>query len=287
MARTTAVGDEPVVFFTDSGQHLFLPLSDIEFDGAVPQSKTHTSASLGNWLKYLVAQGRLAAGPTPALPDAIVFEAPDEGSTGNNILVKVAANTPTSVYITVTETDLYEGLTLDPASDFYLPKIIGASGVAPSTKSRLGLVRVKTIDPGAPDPAEGPAQPVAGTIPSWTIAGAGGATDPSFTLEARAAGSEAGGWVIEVSDVKQAGGARATFTLEVTWTKTVILAEADLTILPSEPASPLFPLAFAVTIKRPAGASALKLPRPGSVTLQGGAENAPATTATATLSASA
>ncbi|MBK8211894.1 MAG: hypothetical protein IPK78_20070 [Rhodospirillales bacterium] len=67
MARTEAVGDEPIVFFTGDGRQIFLPVDDIFFDGAAVGSKTEPSSPsdpLGKWLKYLVAQGRL---PPPLL----------------------------------------------------------------------------------------------------------------------------------------------------------------------------------------------------------------------------
>jgi len=290
MARATAVGDAPVVFFTGAGQQLFLPLSDIEFEGDVAHSKSDTSDALLKWLKYLVTQGRLVAAPTPAPGAAMVFTARSAGSTGNNIVVKVTANSATSVDVTVTETDLYEGLTLDSASPDYLPTVIGVSGTPGTTGTRPGLVRVKPLAATPPDPEEvdaEPVLPVVGHIPTWTVAAAGAAPAPtSFTLEARDAGSDAGVWAIRVTDVEPAGAGRATFTLEVKWTKTVTIEAADLAVDPSDSASKLFPLAFAVTITRPAGSASLLLPRPGSVNLRGGAEVARATKAEATLLAS-
>jgi hypothetical protein len=295
MAKSAAVGDGPVVFFTDQGQQVFLPLSDIHFDGDVVGSDTEPSSAtdpLGKWLRYLVAQGRLVPGPTPAPGPAMVFTAVGAGSAGNNIVVTVTANGATKVDITVTETDTYEGLTVDTALPSSLDKVLGTTA-AGSVGTQPGLVRVQPIVGRPPDPA-----PVVMTsqAPPWDVVDAGGNT--SFTLEPRGPGSDVAQqagtppyepkWTIEVAKVVQPpGGAAKTFTLKVAWTNTVTVGAADLTVDPTDPASKLVPLAFAVTITKPNGSAGLTLPRLGSATLRGGAEPAPATKARATLLANA
>ncbi|MBK8211893.1 MAG: hypothetical protein IPK78_20065 [Rhodospirillales bacterium] len=133
--------------------------------------------------------------------------------------------------------------------------------------------------------------PVANHTPTWTVAGVAAGTT-SFTLEARGPGSDLGQpphqpkWTIKVDDVVQPPTGKKTFTLKVEWTNTVTVEAGDLGVDPDTSGSKLFPLAFATTITKPDGTN-LKLPRPGAVTLRGGAEAAEATKAKATLLANA
>jgi hypothetical protein len=289
MARTEAIGDEPIAFFTDDGQQVFLPVDDIFFDSGAVGSKTKPSlpsSPLGLWLKYLVAQGRLAPAPTPAPGPAMVFTAVSAGSTGKNIVVTVTANGPTQVDIKVVATDTYEGLTLDSTSPNYLPKVLG-DGTQAKPGIRPGLVGVKPITGTPPDPEEGVIKVAASTTPI-TVPGPGAAA--SFILEPRRLGSDAAGsqsgqpkWTIEVSDLQPAAAGK-TFTLKVAWTNTVTVGDADLSVAADTSGSKLFPLAFAVTIAKPDGSTSLALPRPGlPVTLLGGAEAADPKKAKATL----
>ena len=289
MASTKALGDEPIVFFTQDGKEVFLPVSDIYFENGVAASRSDTiSVGLAEWLAYLVAQGRLVPAPTLAPGPAMVFSAAVAGSSGNNIVVEVTANGPTKVDIRVTETDLYDDLTLDSTSPNYLPTVVGVTGQPGTRGTRPGLVRVQPITGNPPDPAKGAAVsvlPVDNHTPTWTIAGVAQGTT-SFTLEARGPDSDVGEWTIEVTDV-QPGTGRKKFTLKIAWTNRVTVSAADLTVNPATSASKLYPLAFAVAITKPAGSTELKLPSLGSFNLGGGAEPAESTKAKATLLANA
>jgi hypothetical protein len=282
MTQTAAVGDGPIVYFSDTGTQVLLPLSAISFDGNAVKSKPAATPSLQIWLDYLVRRGRISPGTAPAAADAMVFTAAAAGDTGNSIVVRVSPNTPdgTKVDIAVSEKDVYEGLTLAT-----MTATLGSSGSA-TAGTRPGMVRVQSIATGSPDPAEGPATPVAGaTTPAWTVPNSADATKASFTLEARGPGAEKGTMTIAVSKVAGAAGAK-TFTLTVSWTSTITVGTADLTVSPSDAASKFAALAFAVKVSKPTGAADLKLPRTGTFSLAGGAEPAAATSAAVTVQAS-
>jgi hypothetical protein len=280
MAQRVAVGNGPVAYFTDDGQRVLLPLSEIYFDGNDVKTRTTAPApaSLANWLKYLVAQGRLVPGAAPIPGSAMVLTAAAAGATGNSIVVRVKPNSAddTKIDITVTETNKYTNLTV--AS---LPTVLGIAG-ATAAGSNPGLVRFQEPAAGAgtpPDPAEGPASIVspAGALPAWKIVGPlPASTTTSFILEARGAGSEKGTMTISVANVVGPTGAK-TFTLNVVWTKTITIAVvADLTTAVTD-------LAYAVRVSEPTGGGGYQLPREGTITLRGGAPPVQAAQATATL----
>jgi hypothetical protein len=291
MARTQAIGDGPIVFF-DDGRQVFLPVDDVYFDGVAVGATSEASAGMTRWLEYLVAQKRLSPSPTPSPGAAMLLTAAAEGSNGNNIEVRVSANGAAKVDISVTETAIYEGLSLDPNSPDYPPKVLGEAGAPGTRGKRPGLVRVQPITGGAPpDPAEGTVDmesPVVDHTPTWKVPAAAGGGD-SFTLVARGPGSDTAQaphqpkWRVQIADVVRAAGG-TTFTLEVVWSNTVTVDQADLAV---DPPSKLDPLAFAVAVTKPDGSSRLRLPRTGSVSLRGGAEPRDAVKAKATLLASA
>jgi hypothetical protein len=289
MSERAAVGNGPVAYFTDAGQRVLFPLSAIYFDGDDVKARTTTTDSLTKWLKYLVAQGRLAPSAAPPPVGALVLTAAAPGTAGNKVVVKVAPNNanPTQVDITTTETNTYTGVTLAD-----LPTVLGSSG---DPGEGPGLVRFKpSTDPGPPpDPAAMTAvpvppetPPVAGALPSWEIKGpTPTSATTSFTLEARGEGSDTGTMTIKVTDVKGSAGAK-TFTLHVEWTSTITIDKADdLSVSISELTSKPRLLAFAVRISEPAGGGGYKLPRPGTVALHGGADPADAIQAKATFPA--
>ncbi len=295
MTQTPAVGDGPVGFFTADGQQISIPLSGIYFEDDTVKTRSAVTpsnpAGLDSWLAYLVAQGRLSPSAAPPIADAMILTAPVAGSNGNSISVTVTPNGAAAVDVTVTALDVYPGLTVDD-----LEAVLGRSG-ATQLGSQPGLVRF--VPPPAPGPGPAPAAldpaavppgapvtTVTADIPSWAIPASTGAT-PSFTLAARSPGSLAVGtelsgvWTIEVRDIRHPVTGPTTFTLAVTWTKTVLgvrLADLNntLTGLPAL-------LAFGVTITPPPPPGGYKLPVAGTVGLGGGAALVPATPATATL----
>lgn len=285
MPTTAAAGAGPIVFFTQAGTQITLPLSAIYFDASdqvkVRRADDADTPQLIKWLEYLVDQKRItrAVTPPPALPGtSMVVTARVAGADGNWITLGVATNAAdaTKLDVTVTETDVYEGLSLDSASVTSIDKVLGLKGGAAGV--RASLVRVDAITGTPPMPNEG-AVAITAThagIPSWTVPG-GNPAATSFTLSARAAGSEGPGalWTVEVSEVTA-----TTFTLEVSWTKTVTIgAVGDLAGLDAA-------LGFAVAVARPEGSSAFTaLPALGTFSLKGGAERVDAKTASAAVPA--
>jgi hypothetical protein len=270
----TATGDGPIVFFTAQGQQVSYPLSEIEFDGGTPRTKTPPATAdaeaLSAWLAFLAKEGRIA--PTPVEPpgNAMLVTATEPGSAGNRITVTVASTAQSDkVNITITELDVYAGVSLGT--------LAAQLGTSTAAGARPGLVRVKTV--GTLDPVEGAAAAVTSTPPSWDVPSATTGT-PSFTLEARRTGTDPARVTITVTDLDGPTGNK-TFTLKVTWTlETLNVTVASLAALATA-------AAFAVEITPIAPATSFtKLPKPGTVTLSGGAEVTAAKPASATILAS-
>src|SRR5262245_18301550 len=113
MAQIPAVGDGPVVFFTKDGSRAEVPLSDVYFENeAVHTKRTDLAEGFDKWIEFLANRKRIIAGPAPASVKAVLLTAAVQGSIGNKIQVTVTPKTATTVDITVTEIDRYEGLTL-------------------------------------------------------------------------------------------------------------------------------------------------------------------------------
>ena len=288
MAQSTALGDGPVDFTTDEGQQVSIPLGAIFFDSGQVKSRIYSSDSLTHWLEYLVATGRLSPAPAPPAGNAMTVTAALTGRVGNTITVTVAPNNTdrTQVDITIVEADSYPLVTLNSAAASFVSTILGTSAAPGATP---GIVRVKSIATAPVDPVNGPATavtPVTGN-PSWTILGPVPTAPPgpapvTFTVEARTANATAGRTTVTVSNVQPAAGG-ATFALDVVWTNTVTIGPSDLLAANATAlATKLGTLAFAVTI-----ATITSLPAPGTYHLGGGAEAATATSATATIPASA
>ena len=106
-----AIGEGPIAFVDAEGKQYAVPLTAISFEDGVVQSAVVVDG-LQMWLAYLVLQGQLTSGPTPAAVDAMVLEARNDGPTGNDIVVEVRDIGPDAVEIKVTEIHLYEGLRL-------------------------------------------------------------------------------------------------------------------------------------------------------------------------------
>jgi hypothetical protein len=287
MPTTEVAGAGPIVFFTQAGTQITLPLSAVYFDASdqvkVRRADDGDTPQLTKWLEYLVDQKRITRAVTPprTLPGpSMVVTARVAGADGNRITVRVATNAAdtTKLDVTVTEADVYEGLSLDVTAATSIDKVLGLTGGAAGT--RASLVRVDAITGTPPLPNLG-AVAITSTsagIPSWTVQG-GNPAVTSFILSARATGSEGAGalWTVEVAEITA-----TAFTLEVSWTKTVtIAAVADLAGLDAA-------LGFAVAVARPEGALAFTdLPAPGTFTLQGGAGSVAARPASATVPARA
>jgi hypothetical protein len=273
MATATGIG--PITYFTKTGTQKLLPLSAINFAGGDPDTNPSGPDELRSWLKYLAKTRRISEGKATVPADAMVFTAAVGGAGGNNITVEVAKNAadPAKVDIVVKEDDVYDNLKVTTVAS-----VLG-DGATAGTKP--GMVRVKQIAPGAPDPAQGAATLAAGGAQAWDVPSEADPTKASFTLEARGAGSDKGTMAIAVKNVAGTAGAK-TFTLTVSWTAKVTIGAADL----GTPAK-FADLGFAITVKNPPGSAALKLPQVGTFRLSGGTEAVAPTSAAATVPASA
>jgi hypothetical protein len=287
MPQTAAVGDGPIVYLSDAGQEVFLPLSDIVFDAtgtAKSKTMTTTPPALTRWLAFLVAQGRLSPAPVPAAGDAITFTASVPGAAGNNIVVNVVPAGAGLVDVTVTETDTYRGLTLAT-----IGRVLGF-GTTPGSKPGMLLLTADVAN-NAPDPAAGTVAQVTPPTdpPTWKVVGpTAAATTASFTLKARGAGSDRGTTTVTISAVQLAT-TGTTFTLEVVWTRTVTgvgATGAGGVDTRAHIVATFQDLEFVAKAGEPVLDAGGKVPRPGTVQLTGGAETQSATPAAATLQAS-
>src|SRR5512138_3469835 len=113
-----ATGDGPIVFFTAQGQQVSYPLSEIEFTGGTPRTKTAPATedadALSAWLAFLAREGRIAPAPVEPPGNAMLVTATEPGVAGNRITVTVAPTAQSDkVDVIVTELDVYEGISLD------------------------------------------------------------------------------------------------------------------------------------------------------------------------------
>jgi hypothetical protein len=286
MPQVAAVGDGPIVYLSDAGQEVFLPLSDIVFDAtgtAKSKTMTTTPPALARWLAFLVAQGRLSPEPVAAAGDAVTITASTPGAAGNNIVVTVVPAGAGLVDVTVTETDTYRGLTLATIGG-----LLGF-GTTPGSKPGM-LLLTQAVANNAPDPAEGTVAEVTPPTdpPTWKVVGptAAGPT-ASFTLKPRGTGSDKGTTTVTISAVKPATTqpvtAATTFTLEVVWTRTVTGVGAAGVDTLAHIGTTFRDVEFVARAGEPSPGAGGKVPRPGTVQLTGGAEAQSATPATATL----
>jgi hypothetical protein len=284
MARTAALGDGPVVFFSE-GVQVEVPLSAIYFENDEVGTTRTDLVGLDKWIKFLASRKRLVPGDAAPVARAVVVRAASAGSAGNNIRMTVARKTDTTVDITVTETDRYDGLTL--------ATIIGQLGRKNGEPgARPGLLWVSAAIPAsAPEPVANANVTAGGsaTVPVWRI-NAGTTSASAVNLEARrnepAAAFLASDFTVAVSNVvpAPAGQTGARFTLTVTWTRTV----RDVAVTNANLPTTLDALGYVVAFSLPAGTATFsKLPRPGTFTLTGGSETVtvPAAPAAVTIMA--
>ena len=276
------MGSGPVVFCTDDGKQIQVPLSLIYFEnGAVGTSRPNdaSSANLLGWLQYLASRGRIVPGATSPAKTALVFKATDPGAYGNNITITAAAvvpaTTPRRIDLTVALTDRYPNLKLAD-----LAHLDDLMGTAAARGSKPGLLRVKpplpanAVLPTAGEKPEADRTPVAGVTPpaNWTLSGTGA---DALVLEPSMPGDpfDEGTTVVRV----EAGAAANSVTLVVTWFATVRnLAATDNFATKLDP--------FRLLVKLgDTPADGFTLPGDGTVSLSGGSDRADAVAATATL----
>ena len=279
MATTPAVGSGPVEFMDEStGQQLSIPLSDLAFDAngnlipsGWPLYQQH-KATVDSVLKYLQTTGAIYPAPSPPPAPAMVIEAKQQGSSGNNIQIEFSKvgttdpNDPTKFDAKVTETEAYNGLTKDTVE--------GVLGTPTTPGARPGLVLV-TAGSAVGRPANKAYSMLAGAAPfKLKILEADGTTQ-AFELQARAPGdSEAKYTSVTISGVSPTDATDPHFNLAVSWQKSATGTKAtDLGTA----------FAYEINVSPPPGAAAPGVPANGVVSLRGGAEVAAATTAKAVV----
>jgi hypothetical protein len=279
MAKTGVLGNGPISFFnTATRGQVSIPLSALIFDGgkltiSQDAGRADLTALLGSglstWLDYQVSQGFVSPAPSTPAAQALVFKAADAGVTGNDVTVAIAysSGTPKKYTATATKIDRYTGLTKD--------NIVSILGMGAKVGSQPGLVQVKdqplstlTLAPNPTVSGPAPAGDV-GKQAGFTVTFSAGNT---LTFLASKAGVEGNDISITVSDV-----VGATFSLTATWTKAT--AAIDTTV--PTPATAFDVLGYVLKVSAPPSGT-LGLPQAGLYTLSGGADAAPAATATAT-----
>jgi hypothetical protein len=284
MANTPATGNGPFEFTSANGSQISIPLTAFTFDAnnnivVDPAWETITQAQPGSTvLSFAVKEGLIAPAPVPSPFPAMTIRAADPGTGGNNISITVAVssstaspptNDPTQVpfSITVTETDVYNGLTAAT-----IESVLGSSAV---TGSSPGLVQV------VPDSVDLSGVPVATTgalagSPAQLDVDGSGSPALVFTLVAKKSGAD--GTLTNVTVTPNTSSPPSsspeTFTLEATWTKTVNdITVSDLGALVSSE------LGYEITVSKPSS-GAYSVPAAGVSQLSGGAAG---TSASATL----
>src|ERR1044071_9860688 len=118
MSRTPAIGSDPVLFYRPDGLLEEISLADVYFDGGIvawDHAVDPAHQKVPALLTYLAARGVLRPAPKPAAIASVSAMAAKDGPIGNRIEIEIAPSTsgdPTKVDITVTETDVYEKLSL-------------------------------------------------------------------------------------------------------------------------------------------------------------------------------
>lgn len=284
MAQSPAVGTGPVALIDDQGKQFVVPLSALRFANGAIEGATWPGSDalspegkmrLSNWLTFLARTGHLRPGAAAPPRPAFLLEAAEPGSSANDLQVRFDNVTPdaddpaeTTFDVTVTDTDTYAGLSIDPASPRFVKTVLG-TGAVPGIPP--GLVRVKSAgDPVLP--AEGSYPLTGGGPASRSSAGIGAAEgdDPAFVVEARKEGADGRQTTVTVSSVDAEAG---TFTLAATWEKTV-------TGLKAGALAGSFDYAVKIT---PAPGGGPLVPAPGAVRLSGGSDAAEAAPAAATV----
>lgn len=276
MATTPAVGPGPISYLKSDGTQVIIPLTALGFSGGSLTIPT-SFAEATTWLTYLAQQGILTLGAPPPPAPAINIKAATPGSGGNNIRILIAnvdtTQDPAKFDVTITETEVYTGLSWDSKSPMFIATILGTHANPGS-----GLVHVKdnTVS-GPPNPIATPTPLTLGSngktpVPAtYHVTGTSG---DAFVLEARSAGT--GGNSIKVT-ITNVDTTTKTFTLTAAWM-------LQLTGTNKTTASDLAnntDAQWEITVTQPTGG--YLAPAPGAATLSGGTDGLSPTAATATI----
>jgi len=283
MSRTQAIAKDPVQFFRLDGVMVEIPIANIYFDDGVIGTSYPLDASsdkLPDYLTFLAKRGDLKPAPVPEV--TLLRATAKPGGGGNRITITVAPSSDTTkVDITVTQTDVYDLLTL--AS---LNAVLGDQMTPVATNN--GLLRVRTNTAGAPDPVElDLTERDAGSTaaaPTWTISDTSPSASP-VKLEPKDASTASGfgqaTFRVVIPTVTPAAGG-ATFTLRVETTIKVTGIAFGGSTLPSA-ALDKFKYLVTFTAAGAAPAAGYPLPRASTTSLHGGADQTAPVPATATL----
>lgn len=282
MANTLATGNGPFEFTNSNGKHISIPISAFSFDtgGNLVVDPAWTAVTkiqpASGLLAYALAEGLIAPAPAPSPFPAMLIKAADRGTGGNNIEVEISAVTPaadptqSTFTITITENDVYPGLTAASITG-----ILGSSSVSGSTLTSVvtgsspGLVQVED---GTVYPNGAPVATTSSLVGDPALLDVDGDGSPPlvFTLLAKKGGADGALTQIDISldTASPPIPGPETFTLTASWTKTITASLADLqTVIQNQ-------LGYEVTVSLPSS-GAFSVPAAGISTLSGGTTGSP------------
>lgn len=279
MASLQAQGGAPVSFLDANGVQYSIPLALITFPSATgtPTAAAWLSAQpaalqplVNAWLQSLAGQGLLTASAVPAAPPAFSIAARDPGFAGNDITVtfanvvpNVATPAQTVADVTVSTTQVYNGLTLAT-----IATVLGTTAGGGTQPGLAYVSNVNTVATALPVATTAPENfPATPTPVQLAIAAASG---NAFTLIACHQEADASRLQASISNVDTT---RNSFTLTLTWSK--FAAAVPLASLSTQ-------FGYVLTVTPPQGGFAYP-PAAGSTTLLGGTNATPATVAQAVV----
>ena len=275
MAYFQALGTGPISFVDANQSQQELPLTSVFFSpngvdaSAAPlfgdnAAATPTNAAiLTALLPRLVSQGFLAAGAQAVTPAAMTATAVQAGAMGNSITVQFASPSASAgtVAVTVTATEVYEGLTMTAGA------LGTALGETQATATGLVYLLTESTDGQIPEPGSVGLN----TSSQFPVQEAADNTKTAFTLVPTTVAADAS--LLGVTIAPDASNPLTAFTLTVSWTKTATVSLASLLTNSTNP------FAYLVAFSGTSG----PLPVAGKVTLGGGN---PTTQASANIYAS-
>ena len=286
MGTTTQVtGNGPLEFTNANGKQISIPLSALYFDGngTLQVDSTWAAASGLNpgkgVLGYVQSEGLITPAPAPPPFAAMIIRAEDQGTGGNNIVVQISDISPatdptqTTFSITVTENDIYPGLTAATIESTLGSSTVSGSSLVPvKSGTSPGLVQVEA---GSVDTTGFPNTTTNATLsgdPAELTVDGEGSPAVVFVLLAKKAGADGAITLIDItSDTTSPPTSNTpTFTLIANWSK--MINDVTLATLASTIQSEL---GYEVTVSLPSS-GAYSVPATANSTLSGGTPGSPA-----------
>ena len=283
MPSTQLSGSGPITFMNTEGQQVFVPLSALKNENGTVTLLSSWATDLSNdqttielLANALMLTGELAPVPETLNSPTIFATASFAGRESNNIVVKIDAAiingqypTPstTQVTVTVTETDVYPGLT--GAADAVAK--IGVDGGAPAgavVRLSTGLVAIKYVDPMLVSLTMLPKALPATAVPAAGLAIKGTDNSTIFTL-VPAQAIPAGATLTAAITLDSPG----TFTITIAFTATepAVTLDALTSQTPTEAAP------YRVQFSNPTTTNAIAFVPSITQQLVGGTKDTPAT----------